>query len=51
MLKVFTEAGFDDDADLKACNQEPATKWVSRVLANVSPWELDQLRRESPTKK
>ena len=34
VLKVFTEAGFDDDADLKACNQELALG--RHLLSNLS---------------
>jgi len=51
VLKVFTDAGFDDDPGLKACNEKLAKTWVNRVVGNVSPWELEQWKRKSLTEK
>jgi hypothetical protein len=46
VMETFTEAGLDEDPELKSCKDQMLTKWGRRLLQKMKPWEIESLKRE-----
>lgn len=46
MMEIFIDAGLDDDAEFKACQEQLFTRWGVRFLGTLKPREIEILKRE-----
>jgi hypothetical protein len=46
VMETFTEAGLDDDPQLRSCKDQITTKWGLRLLGTLKPWEIERLKKE-----
>ena len=46
VMETFTEAGLDDDSELKSCKDQMSTKWGLRFLETLKPWEIARMQKE-----
>jgi hypothetical protein len=46
VMETFTDAGLDDDPEMKSYKEQIFTKWGLRLLQTMKPWEIESLKKE-----
>lgn len=46
VMETFTEAGLDDDPDLRSYKDQMTNNWGLRLLQTMTPWQIESLKKE-----